>query len=160
MIQLVVFDIDGVLTDGKVYVDYLGNESKAFRLTEIDALNEIKALGFKIAAITGESTPIVSVFEKKVNWDRFYKGCKNKVEAIKEMENFWVLKPDNICYIGDGKYDIAPIQYVGTGICPDNAIPAVKAVADISLSSKGGEGCVDELLNYLKQSAGGGNENG
>lgn len=151
MIELVVFDIDGVLTDGKVYVDHLGNESKAFRLTEIDALNEIKELGFKIAAITGESTPIVSVFEKKVMWDRFYKGCKDKVSAIKEMENLWRLQPDNICYIGDGKYDLDPIKYVGMGVCPGNAIPVVKSVAHIVLSQNGGEGCVNELLNHLQR---------
>lgn len=149
-IELVVFDIDGVLTDGKVYVDHLGNESKSFLLTDIDALNEIRSMGYKIAAVTGEDTPIVEVFKNKAEWDMFYSGCKNKLVAIKEMESIWSLQPEDICYIGDGKYDVEPIKYVGTGVCPGNAISAVKSVADIRLINKGGEGCIGELLDYLK----------
>lgn len=150
MIKLVIFDIDGVLTDGKVYVDYLGNESKAYSLTEIDAIDELKKNGYMIAAITGEDTTIVDVFERKIKWNQFFKGSKDKVSAIKIIENGLGISSNEICYIGDGKYDISPICYVGLGVCPANAIPQVKEVADIVLSSCGGDGCVNELLMYLK----------
>lgn len=64
MIKIVCLDIDGVLTDGLVHVDQHGNEFKSIKLTELDALNDIKRLGYKLAAITGEDTPIVEVFQK------------------------------------------------------------------------------------------------
>ena len=95
---MVIFDIDGVLTDGSVIVGDDGTEYKRYRLTEIDAVNSIKGLGFKIGAITGEDTPIVKVFEKRIKWDIFIKNCKcfkifrqflifTKLTKIKSVEN-------------------------------------------------------------------------
>ena len=74
MIEIVCLDIDGVLTDGLSYIDQNGNEFKSVRLTELDALNDIKKLGYKLAAITGEDTPIVDVFRKRIKWDWFSSG--------------------------------------------------------------------------------------
>ena len=71
MIEIVCLDIDGVLTDGLSYIDQNGNEFKSVRLTELDALNDIKKLGYKLAAITDEDTPIVDVFRKRIKWDWF-----------------------------------------------------------------------------------------
>lgn len=149
-IKLVFFDIDGVLTDGNVYVDASGNEIKRFRLTEIDALNEIEQLGIMIAAITGENSRIVDVFEKKANWISFSKGCKNKLKELKKIAKQHNMKKEEICYIGDGKYDVLPIKYAGIGVCPSNAIQEVKDVADIVLKGVGGESCIDELYSILK----------
>ena len=154
MIRIVIFDIDGVLTDGKVYVDHCGNEMKAFSLTEIDALNEIKGRGYKIAAITGEDTPIVDVFEKKVTWDWFFRGCKDKLGVVKSIEEESGIDRKDICYIGDGKYDLDPIEYVALGVCPENAISQVKEIADIVLKNSGGCGCINELLLYLTDGEG------
>ena len=109
MIQLVCFDIDGVLTDGNLLIDQNGNELKSFRLTEIDALNDIKRMGLMIAAITGENTPIVDVFRRRVNWDKFVSGRKDKLSEVKQMEKQFGITYKDICYIGDGKYDIPAI---------------------------------------------------
>ncbi len=149
--KMVVFDIDGVLTDGCVYVDESGHEFKSFRLTEIDALNEIKKAGYRIAAITGESTPIVEVFEKRISWDYFYKGCKDKLKVLKEISDKCGINREDICYIGDGKYDIPAIEYAGLGVCPRNAIPEAKAVADTALNGAGGQSCIRELYTLLNK---------
>ena len=149
MLKVVAFDIDGVLTDGNVYVNSLGEEIKKYRLTEIDALNDIKKLGFKIAAITGEKTPIVEVFKRRIEWDYFADGCKEKLSELKEVEKFFQVKREEICYIGDGKYDIPTIEYAGLGVCPQNAIDDVKRRADVILNGYGGESCVNELLSLL-----------
>ena len=63
MIRILVFDIDGVLTDGKIYVDENGHERKALLMTDVDAVNSIKKSGFMIAAITGEDTPMTDYFK-------------------------------------------------------------------------------------------------
>lgn len=150
-IKLVCFDIDGILTDGYVHIDQEGKEYKTFRLTEIDALNDIKLIGLKIAAITGENTQIVNVFRTKANWDFFISGCKNKLEAVKQIQNQVCLSREEFCYIGDGKYDIPAIKYAGLGVCPSNAIQEAKEAADIVLDGAGGESCVYELYTLLRK---------
>ncbi len=148
-VDMVVFDIDGVLTDGNIIIDANGNESKRYKLTEIDALNDIKKSGFLIAAITGEDTPIVDRFRKLVEWDSFTSGCKNKTDELKRIVQDFNLEIDKICYIGDGKYDIGPIKQAGLGVCPQNAIQDVKDVADVVLNGRGGESCIYELNSIL-----------
>ena len=150
-IRLVIFDIDGVLTDGSVYVDETGKEIKRFRLTEIDALNSICSLGIDVAAVTGEDTPITDVFRKKAPWKEFITGCKDKLSEVKRLEKEFNLEQSEICYIGDGKYDIDAIRYAGLGACPRNSISEVKASADLVLEGGGGESCVYELYLQLKE---------
>lgn len=148
-IKMVVFDIDGVLTDGCIYVDSSGNETKKFRLTEIDALNDIQRSGIKVSAITGEDTRIVDIFEKKAEWSYFIRGCKDKLSALKDIEKKTGLNRSEICYIGDGKYDIECIRYAGLGVCPSNAISDAKSAADIVLDGSGGENCIYELYKIM-----------
>lgn len=149
MIKIIIFDIDGVLTDGTITINEDGYEQKKINLKDIDAIFELKSKGFKIAAITGEQTNIVNYFENRFPWDYFFKGKKNKLEVIYEIEQISGINKDEICYIGDGKYDAEPIRYVGLGICPDDAVDRAKNDSDIVLSSKGGQGCVWELISIL-----------
>ncbi len=149
MIKIVIFDIDGVLTDGTITINEDGYEQKKISLKDIDAIFELKSKGFKIAAITGEQTNIVNYFENRFPWDYFFKGKKNKLEVIYEIEHISGINKDEICYIGDGKYDAEPIRYVGLGICPADAVDRAKNASDIVLSNKGGQGCVWELISIL-----------
>ena len=151
MIKLVIFDIDGVLTDGSIIINENGFEQKKINIKDIDAIFELKSRGFKIAAITGEDTPIVKYFANRFPWDYFYKGKKNKVESIDEIISLSNIAKEDICYIGDGKYDSESLKYVGLGICPLNAVVKAKESADIILNTNGGEGCVWELVKILEE---------
>ncbi len=150
MIKTIIFDIDGVITDGSIIVNEAGNEQKKVNLKDIDAIFELKRRGFTIAAITGENSPIVSYFKKRFSWDYFYYGKKNKIEIIKEIEKACKIECNEICYIGDGKYDVESLKYVELGICPSDAIDKAKNAADIILQYKGGEGCLWELISILE----------
>ncbi len=151
MINLIVFDIDGVITDGTVIIDSAGNEQKQISLKDIDAIFELHKSGYKLAAITGEDTEIVNYFEKRFPWDYFYRGNKTKKETIQQIEQIAGVTRENICYVGDGKYDIEPLTYVGLGICPANAIDRVKNASDIILQNDGGKGCIWELISILEK---------
>lgn len=151
MIKAVVFDIDGVITDGKILVNSKGEECKTINLKDIDAINQIKNSGYIIGAITGEDTEITNYFQNRLPWDFFIKGEKDKLGKIKELEEKLNLTSNEICYIGDGKYDIPVLKHVGLSVCPQNAIYDVKEVSDIVLKSYGGEGCVWELLTILTE---------
>ncbi len=149
MIELVVFDIDGVITDGSVIIDMNGNEQKKINLKDIDAIFEMHRRGFRLAAITGEETNIVSYFEKRFPWEYFFKGNKTKQKTLQQIEEATGIKRENICYVGDGKYDVDPLLYAGLGICPANAIDKAKIASDIVLQNNGGEGCIWEMLDIL-----------
>lgn len=131
MIELIVFDIDGVITDGSVIIDSNGQEQKQINLKDIDAIFELHRRGFKLAAITGEDTEIVNYFEKRFPWEYFYRGNKTKKETMKQIEAGTGIGREKICYVGDGKYDIEPLTYAGLGLCPANAIDKAKNAADI-----------------------------
>ncbi len=150
-IELIVFDIDGVITDGSMTVDSNGNELKRLNLKDVDAIFELHNRGFKIAAITGEETEIVDYFEKRFPWEYFYRGSKTKKDAMLQIENGTGIAREHICYVGDGKYDVEPLSYAGLGICPANAIDKAKSVADMILQNNGGDGCIWELIFILEQ---------
>ena len=149
-IKLIVFDIDGVITDGSLLIDSDGKELKRINLKDVDAIYELHNRGFKIAAITGEDTDIVNYFEKRFPWEYFYRGSKTKNDAMRQIEEDTGIPRKNICYIGDGKYDIEPLKYAGLGICPANAIDKAKAAADMVLQNNGGDGCIWELVYILE----------
>lgn len=148
-VSLLIFDIDGVLTDGSICIGDDGHEHKSYNLTEIDALNDLRQDDYKLAAITGEDKPIVDVFHKLVPWDAFLRGCKDKVAGIKQLERQFAVDASKICYIGDGKYDVPAIRYAGLGVALANAIAEAKEAADIVLDGFGGKNCISELRKLL-----------
>ncbi len=151
MIELVVFDIDGVITDGSVIIDSNGNEQKQVNLKDIDAIYELRRRGYRLAAITGEDTRIVGYFEKRFPWEFFYRGSKTKKDAMRQIEQGTGVPRERICYVGDGKYDVEPLRYAGIGVCPANAVDTAKGAADIILQNDGGKGCVWELISILER---------
>lgn len=151
MIELIVFDIDGVITDGSVIINSDGYEQKQINLKDIDAIFELSRKGYKLAAITGEDTDIVKYFEKRFPWEYFYRGNKTKKETMQQIEQSTGISRKNICYVGDGKYDIEPLTYAGLGICPANAIDKAKNAANIILQNDGGKGCIWELISVLEK---------
>ena len=150
MIKALLLDIDGVLTDGKLTFDARGNETKTIDFRDLEAAWDFKRMGVKLALITGEGTPIVEIFRKRFAPDYLYKGCKEKVAAVKEILEKENLTLDDIFYVGDGKYDIPVMEFVKYSACPANAISDVKAKAKIRLNARGGDGCIRELLELLR----------
>ncbi len=151
MIELVVLDIDGVVTDGTVTVDAKGTERKQVNLKDIDAVFELHRRGWKLAAMTGEDTQIVDYFEERFPWTYFYRGIKEKKDALYRLAQEAGIPKEQICYVGDGKYDVGPLAYAGLGICPADAIDRARGAADIILQNSGGKGCLWELVSILER---------
>ena len=150
MIKLIVLDIDGVVTDGTVIVDVNGKEQKKVNLKDIDAIYELYRDGYQLAAITGEDTEIVSYFKNRFPWTYFFQGTKQKKEVICQIQKKEQLSTEEICYVGDGKYDVGPLSYVGLGICPADAVDIAKQAAKMILQKEGGQGCLWELVKILR----------
>lgn len=149
--RMLIFDIDGVITDGKRYVSNGGMESKSISMKDLDAIKLLKEAGYKVGCISGEDTEFSRTFVRMVELDYAKLGCKAKAEALREIEETYHIAPEDICYIGDGKYDIPVLRIAGLSICPADAIPEVKSVANIILKRNGGDGCIAESYTLLSR---------
>lgn len=149
MIKLIIFDIDGVITDGKIRINHEGEEFKLIDFKDIDAIFELKRRGYKIGFITGEDTKIVDYFKNKFTCEHFYSGCKDKLAKIKEIQDKEGISKEEICYAGDSKHDLRCIEYCGLGVCPNDAVIEAKRVSNYVLNKNGGYGAIDELVNLL-----------
>ncbi len=150
MIRILAVDIDGVLTDGKIYISN-DMEFKTICYQDLDTFSDIRKDGTMIAIITGENNGFTEFIREKINPDFFYPACKNKGDAILDIMHKIGADKEQICYIGDGKYDISAMEIAGISICPGNAIDEVKKISDIVLSRNGGEGCLAEAYSFFKK---------
>ena len=149
MIKIVLSDVDGVLTDGKMWINSIGDSFKCLNYKDIDAVSLLRSKGIKFGVVTAEENHFTTTIKQKMHPDFFFSGCKDKYQCILAIARKEEISLDEICYVGDGKYDIEPISKVGLGVCPNDAIDEVKIIADIVLKSKGGEGCLAEIYTML-----------
>lgn len=146
-IRLVISDIDGVLTDGKVYFSAKGRFLKSLCLKDFDACTMFQKLEIPIAFVTGERDEFTELVKEKIKPQYFIDGCKNKYDAINKLLTKMDITWDEICYVGDGVYDMEPLEYAGVAVCPADAIEEVKRIEGIHiLKRSGGTGCLSELL--------------
>lgn len=148
-IKMLLFDIDGVITDGKRYTDGNDVELKTIALKDLDAFQMLRDAGYKIGCVSGEDTIFSRQFADIRILDYVKIGCKNKESVLLEIEKECHISSSEICYVGDGKYDIPLLKKVKLAICPSDAIDEVKKIVHIILSRAGGEGCIAEVYTRL-----------
>lgn len=148
-IKLIVLDIDGVLTDGRVVIDNNNNEYKSLNYHDMDGITLLKQKGVNIALLTGEDTPFVDTIAKRLGITNIIKGAKDKEKALKQLSEYTQVPLENICYIGDADRDINALKLCGLSIVPQDATKKAKESALVILKSKGGNGVVYEIIEYL-----------
>lgn len=148
-IKLLVLDIDGVLTDGKVTIDTNNNEYKSINYRDLDAITVFKSNALNLALLTGEDTVFVDVIARRLGIINIIKGEKDKGRGLTKLSNSLQIPLSNICYIGDSDRDAAALKLCGLGIVPQDATKKAKESASVVLESKGGDGVVHEALEYL-----------
>lgn len=148
-IKLIVLDIDGVLTDGRVVIDNNNNEYKSLNYHDMDGITLLKQKGVNIALLTGEDTPFVDTIAKRLGITNIIKGAKDKEKALKQLSEYTQVPLENICYIGDADRDINALKLCGLSIVPQDATKKAKESALVILKSKGGDGVVHEVIEYL-----------
>ena len=145
MIDAVFFDIDGVLTDGAVYVDAQGNETKKILFDDIDAIFELKRFGIKIGFITGEDTEFCQYVQRRFEPDFFFTGCKDKLAAFKKISGETRLDKKRVCYVGDSRKDIELLQFVEYSFVPSDVELKVRESSKIVLETPRGKGVIKEV---------------
>lgn len=148
-IKTFIFDVDGVLTDGKILINSDGELLRSFDTKDGYAMKCALVKGFKIAIITGGRNEAVRERFKELGIIDIYLGAHHKLDAYQDLMDNYDLNPEEILYIGDDIPDIPVMEKVGLGCCPADAASDVKAMADYVSHKKGGEGCVRELIEQV-----------
>ena len=148
-IKLVIFDVDGVFTDGSVYVDEQGGEILKFSRVDGKGIELLQEAGFKIAVITSEETSAVIERMKKLNIQLVHTGVKNKQAVYESLKEDLDLKDEAIAYCGDDVGDLLPLKKAGFSACPENAILSIKQECDYVSSFRGGSGFVRDICDLL-----------
>lgn len=152
-IELLVLDVDGVLTDGGLIVSGDGNEAKRFHTLDGHGIRMWQRAGGRVALLSGRSSAAVDRRAKELEIAHVLQDCHVKLPALEQLLAELNLKPENAAYIGDDLPDLPVIRHVGLGVAVANAVEEVKACADYITTRPGGSGAVREVIEYiLKQS--------
>lgn len=148
-IKLIVMDVDGVLTDGRIVLDDDGVEYKFFDVKDGHIFHIVRDLGFKIALISGRYSKVTEIRAKQLGVDDLYQNQHVKIEAFNTLKKKYSLSNENIAYIGDDLIDIPPMILAGFSACPKDAHEEVKKVADFVSPYFGGRGAVRNIVEEI-----------
>ena len=148
-IKLLILDVDGVLTDGKIIYNDRGEEIKAFNVRDGHGLKLLMRAGIEIALITGRKSKVVLHRARDLGIRSVYQKVTNKMEVYEKILKAKKLKDKNVGFVGDDLVDLPVLQRVGFSAAVGDAIPEVREVADYVASKKGGEGAVREICELL-----------
>lgn len=153
-IQCVICDVDGVLTDGRLYLDNFGNEQKAFNVQDGMGLKLLMSAGIEVAVITTARAPLVDLRMKQLNIRHYFKGQLEKETAYETLKSQLQLPDHAFAYIGDDLPDLPILKRVGLSVAVANAVPQVKEVALWTTQFSGGMGAVREVCDFILNSQG------
>lgn len=153
-VKAVVFDVDGVLTDGSLTFDENGVEYKTFNAKDGQGIVMLTKTGFVTAIITARENGTVRHRFKNLGMTKLFEGCKNKIQALRELMEEFNLKPEEIAYMGDDLPDICVLKVVGFPCCPNDAVDEVQNYAKLKVSKNGGRGAVREMCDFILKSTG------
>ena len=148
-IQLVVSDVDGVLTDGGIVFDNQGIESKRFHVRDGQGIKLWQRSGGKFALVTARSSHIVKLRAAELGIELVRQGSEDKLRALKEIAEELKLTQQQVCYVGDDLPDLPAIRYAGLGVAVADACPEVLEAADLVTTTPGGGGAVRELMETI-----------
>jgi 3-deoxy-D-manno-octulosonate 8-phosphate phosphatase (KDO 8-P phosphatase) len=153
-VKLLLLDVDGVLTDGRIIMDHKGREIKAFNVRDGHGLRLLREAGIEVAILTGRSSPVVQkrADDLGILWVR--QGIHDKVGAYQEIARKMGITDDEACFIGDDLVDIPLLKRVGIPIVVGDGAPEAKRFARYVTQSSGGKGAVREVCDLLLQTQG------
>jgi 3-deoxy-D-manno-octulosonate 8-phosphate phosphatase (KDO 8-P phosphatase) len=150
-VRLMIFDVDGVLTDGRIIYHDDGSEIKAFDVQDGHGIKLLQRGGIEVALITGRSCQAVEHRAHGLGIKRVYQGVREKLEAYKEILEETGLKHEGIGFMGDDLIDIPLLRRVGFAVTVSNAVSHVIPYAHYVTRARGGHGACREVCELLLQ---------
>lgn len=151
-IKFLALDVDGVLTDGGIYLTDKGDLSKKFNVKDGVGIRQAIKNGIEVGFISAgiNSKKLLNARAKMLRVKFIYVGDEEKLSVLNKWCKKLKISLDEVAYVGDDINDLKIISAVGFSACPHDAVEEIKKVAKVVLTKKGGEGCVREFIdNYL-----------
>lgn len=148
-IRLLVLDVDGVLTDGTLYLDHAGHEMKAFNARDGLGIKALQRSGIEVAIITGRVSEPVAQRAAQLDIKHVYQGHERKLGAYLDLLEKTGLDPQHTCFTGDDWIDLPVMMRAGLAVAVADAEQRVKQIAHWVTTQNGGHGAVREVCNLL-----------
>lgn len=149
MIKLIVLDVDGTLTDGKLYISNSGDEMKAFNVKDGLGITQAISQGKEIAIITGKTSQIVEKRSKELGIKEIHQGIKDKVGVLNSILEKYGIDYSNVAYMGDDLIDLAVMKKCALAGCPNDSVEEIINVSHFISNKNGGEGAVREFIEFI-----------
>ena len=153
-IKLIVFDVDGVMTDGSLYLCDDGQEFKAFNSHDGLGMKMLKASGVQMAIITGRTSNVVVKRAENTGVAHFYQGVEDKLEALEHLAQKLGLELSECAFMGDDVIDLPPMRRSGLAISVPAAPALVKQHSHYVTTREGGHGAIREVVELIMQAQG------
>lgn len=153
-IKLLALDVDGVLTDGKLYFGNQGEELKTFTTLDGQGIKLLQSQGIVVGVLTARSSKLVSNRAANLGIQHVQQGCENKLTSLLDLQSKLGVSMDETAYVGDDLPDLACIRRVGLGIAVINAHPTLRQHAFCVTTLHGGNGAVREVCDWILQAQG------
>jgi 3-deoxy-D-manno-octulosonate 8-phosphate phosphatase (KDO 8-P phosphatase) len=153
-IRLVILDVDGVLTDGSLYLGDDGQEFKAFNARDGHGMVLLQETGVRLAVISGRSSNLVRIRMANLGVAHVYQGYRDKAPAYDELKQILELPDDACAYVGDDVIDLPVMRRVGLAIAVGDAHPLVRQHAHWCTGAPGGRGAVREVCELIMDAQG------
>ena len=153
-IELILSDVDGVLTDGGIWYDNQGVELKGFHIRDGLGIQLWQRAGFRFGVLTARTSHIVKLRASELGISLIRQGFEDKLPVAHEMIRQCGLKPEQACYVGDDLTDLPVIQQVGLGAAVADAAAEVRTGAALVTQLPGGRGAVRELIETILKAKG------
>ncbi|MBJ7536894.1 KdsC family phosphatase [Marinomonas transparens] len=148
-LKLVVFDVDGVLTDGGLFYGDQGEAMKRFNVKDGVAMKLLPKWGIQVAVITAKDSVPLRQRMSDLNVEHFYPGCHNKAAAFDELVARLSVESEEAAYIGDDVIDLQVMPKVGVAMCPADAHVLVQRYCPLVLNKAAGEGVAREVADII-----------
>jgi 3-deoxy-D-manno-octulosonate 8-phosphate phosphatase (KDO 8-P phosphatase) len=149
VIELAVFDVDGVMTGGEIIYSSTQGEIKIFHAQDGLGLRLLKASGCEIAIISSRKSRLVTERFNELGIKEVHQNQKNKAETLLKLMNKLGVERSNVAYVGDDLVDAPPMKHAGLAIAVANAHPLIQEQADWVTTLKGGQGAVREICDMI-----------
>ena len=153
-VRMIVFDVDGVLTDGSLFYDNQGQEYKAFNSRDGHGIKMLRASGVETGIITGRTSQIVLHRARNLGIEHIYQGAEDKLEALQNLLQETGLTPDQIAYMGDDVVDLPVLNRCGLAITVPDAPDEVKARCHVVTQAGAGRGAAREVCELIMHAQG------
>ncbi|QIZ77888.1 3-deoxy-manno-octulosonate-8-phosphatase KdsC [Ferrimonas lipolytica] len=153
-IKLLLCDVDGVFSDGRIYIGNDGEELKAFHTRDGFGIKAVQNAGIAVAVITGRRSAIVEKRMTNLGVKHIVQGCEDKLTAFEQIRSELGLEADQCAYIGDDLVDLPVMEKVALAVAVHDAHPALLPQAHYRTTIGGGFGAVRELCDLLLQAQG------